>query len=73
VPVHEAPPCLLHNPPAPRYPMPGETIKTPKTNRATSRQEAKTKLRPGDRQADPAQRRTSELLVYPVYSIIRVF
>jgi hypothetical protein len=28
--------------PAPRYPMPGETIKTPKTNTATSRQEVKT-------------------------------
>ena len=28
--------------PAPRYPMPGETIKTPKTDRATSRQEVKT-------------------------------
>jgi DDE superfamily endonuclease len=28
--------------PAPRYPMPGETIKTPKTNRTTSRQEVET-------------------------------
>ena len=28
--------------PAPRYPMPGETIKTPKTDRATSGQEVKT-------------------------------